>query len=811
MKKIFKISFLFLSVFVFGNSAFAQNGAPIITYTLNGSSSDVVINPVINPIQLDFVSDENIENWVSIRIENNNDPSIYKIFLPKSKCDNTSQCNEVWDGDISPSDKILVDGVYSVIIKIKNIIDPIFDLTLTSPYTIEVNTSVPATLSSIAITTPATKLEYSVGDALDISGLVVTGTYSDESTKIETIAEANVSGFDSSAPTIGQILTITVGTQTTTYSINVNTAPFVATPVHLNIEADVDVPASCSATDTDGVTHNYPKDASSNSYLAICALEAAIENGSISSAQLSNQFPSLGLFVTAINGVTADANSQYWAIYQNGSFASSGLASLPIIAGDTIMLQLHDFSDNNVGDQITLNIHSLISNAPDNIGGGSDEGENETPPPTFNAENALAYLKSVQGPDGSFGDSLLYTDWVAIAFGTMNVTDNSRDTLLAYLNSHNSISSLLTDNERRAMALLALGKNPYSYNDVNYIDSIIETFDGAQFGDADLVNDDIFALIPLKNSGYTKSDDMIVKDISFLISKQKTNGSWEESVDVTAAAIQALKPFDDLDNVDEAILKAENYLKDAQNNDGGWQNVSSTSWAMLAESALNASWKKDNKTGLDYLGTQQAADGATLPSSETLANRIWATSYAIAASSQKSWSEIMQSVSKPAVSEPINQNGSGNSNDSSDNSSSANVSENTNTQTPTKINPVFCPPGDLFSVTTGQACTAIALTNSVPPANSNGSPQINSPQANLGQARPAPEFAPDSTLLTASTISAEEVEKVETSTLEDIESDTLAATAINALPIKNIPIIPIVLGSLSGIILLYVAFKFFIK
>ncbi|MFA6376779.1 MAG: S8 family serine peptidase, partial [Candidatus Paceibacterota bacterium] len=51
---------------------------------------------------------------------------------------------------------------------------------LTQTYIVTVTT---ATLSSIAITTPATKLSYTVGDPLDITGLVVTGTYSDASTK----------------------------------------------------------------------------------------------------------------------------------------------------------------------------------------------------------------------------------------------------------------------------------------------------------------------------------------------------------------------------------------------------------------------------------------------------------------------------------------------------------------------------------------------------------------------------------------------------------------------------------------------------
>lgn len=78
-----------------------------------------------------------------------------------------------------------------------------------------------ATLSSIAITTPATKLSYIVGEALDISGLVVTGTYSDDTTRIETIASSNIIGFNSSVPATNQILTITVGDKSATYPINI--------------------------------------------------------------------------------------------------------------------------------------------------------------------------------------------------------------------------------------------------------------------------------------------------------------------------------------------------------------------------------------------------------------------------------------------------------------------------------------------------------------------------------------------------------------------------------------------------------------
>lgn len=87
------------------------------------------------------------------------------------------------------------------------------------------------TLASIAITTPADKLEYNVGDTLDITGLVVTGIYSDESTKTETIAPDNITGFDSSVPVIGQVLTVTFDGQTVTFEVNIIEAVDVTPPI----------------------------------------------------------------------------------------------------------------------------------------------------------------------------------------------------------------------------------------------------------------------------------------------------------------------------------------------------------------------------------------------------------------------------------------------------------------------------------------------------------------------------------------------------------------------------------------------------
>ncbi|HWP96812.1 MAG TPA: InlB B-repeat-containing protein [Syntrophomonadaceae bacterium] len=82
----------------------------------------------------------------------------------------------------------------------------------------------PVTLQSIAITNPASRLVYNVGEELDISGLEVTGTYSDDSKKVETITATDVSGFNSSTAVASQTLTITIGGKTATYDVEIKSA-----------------------------------------------------------------------------------------------------------------------------------------------------------------------------------------------------------------------------------------------------------------------------------------------------------------------------------------------------------------------------------------------------------------------------------------------------------------------------------------------------------------------------------------------------------------------------------------------------------
>ena len=94
--------------------------------------------------------------------------------------------------------------------------------TKTATYQITVNEPTPVvTLSSIAITTQPTKTEYVTGEELDTTGMVVTATYSDDSTAV--ITDYTVSGYDKTV--VGtQTVTVTYQGKTATFTVNVEDA-----------------------------------------------------------------------------------------------------------------------------------------------------------------------------------------------------------------------------------------------------------------------------------------------------------------------------------------------------------------------------------------------------------------------------------------------------------------------------------------------------------------------------------------------------------------------------------------------------------
>ena len=281
-----------------------------------------------------------------------------------------------------------------------------------------------------------------------------------------------------------------------------------------------------------------------------------------------------------------------------------------------------------------------VAEAPVAVGGGGGS----TPPvletkKTFSVSKALEFLTKNENSNGSFSNDM-YTDWAAVGAAAGDSFD-LKNNIINYLKNNSFTSSVLTDNERHAMVLMSLNINPYTGTTINYIKKIIDNFDGTQFGDKTLDNDDIFALIVLKNAGYSSSDEIIQKDINYIISQQSSNGSWG-SIDITAAAVQALTGFESTSGVVGAILKGESYLVSNQGLDNGFGNSFSTSWALQSMFNNNQILKAE-----DYLTSKQQIDGGLEDATtDDINSRVWSTSYAIPAILHKPWSQILNNFSK---------------------------------------------------------------------------------------------------------------------------------------------------------------------
>lgn len=290
-------------------------------------------------------------------------------------------------------------------------------------------------------------------------------------------------------------------------------------------------------------------------------------------------------------------------------------------------------------------------------GGGSPAGAVKV-----NLNQAIDFLISKQEADGSF-DSGLQTDWAAIALAAANPNGARQNDFVGLAAAQKIRAYLLTDPDpliglnqvsdyaRRAMALMSLNISPYNGVKTNYVKKIADLFDGRQFGQTNLYNDDIFALVVLNKVGYEANEEIIKKTVAFIISNQFADGSWN-GVDLTAAAIQALAPLSSSDEAASALAKAKSFLAGAQKADGGFGDTYGTAWTMQAISAFGenaANWQKNNNTPESFLSLSQGADGGLEKNSPLEINRLWSTSYAIPAVLGKPWFNILNSFSKPEI------------------------------------------------------------------------------------------------------------------------------------------------------------------
>ncbi len=290
------------------------------------------------------------------------------------------------------------------------------------------------------------------------------------------------------------------------------------------------------------------------------------------------------------------------------------------------------------------------SNNSGNVGGGGGSSN----PVTANTASAFSFLTSHQNSDGSFnGDRI--TDWSALALALPDAPSSARNSLTHYLTSTDPIFSITRDYERHALALMALGINPYSGSPQDVVTPIVKAFNGTYIVDSsdDPTNiiADIFALIVLPHAGYSSSDPIMQKTESFVLAAQNSDGSWfGDSSDITGAAIQALAP---LPGTSGAIARAESFLRQNQQSNGGFSDSDSTSWVLnglAAHSEPPSIWTVGTSTPLTYLASTQQSDGGINIASPTNSDsRTWSTAYALTAFEGRSWSSLLGNFARPST------------------------------------------------------------------------------------------------------------------------------------------------------------------
>ncbi len=109
----------------------------ITSYTFNGVADSITINPLVNTLTLALSASENV-NWMSVKIENQDDSGIYKLFQSGAGCvDGTSTCTKTWDGILSKGG-LLQNGIFRLKVHVKDTNGNEFNDYL-SPYVVTVS------------------------------------------------------------------------------------------------------------------------------------------------------------------------------------------------------------------------------------------------------------------------------------------------------------------------------------------------------------------------------------------------------------------------------------------------------------------------------------------------------------------------------------------------------------------------------------------------------------------------------------------------------------------------------------------------
>lgn len=241
--------------------------------------------------------------------------------------------------------------------------------------------------------------------------------------------------------------------------------------------------------------------------------------------------------------------------------------------------------------------------------------ENDSPFYGIGTNNSNLYITALKrlGVDYDYASYLAGLDGIAAGYGA----------------EHNA-----SDMQKTVLAALAANGDPGNIGGRDLVAESTYYRDAAAPIDRDGADGYSWALIALDSKGY-ETPDWAIKNrnqmIAGLLSHQNTDGSFDGSVSVTAAAVTALAPYYETSGAytitqnqtgwtfdlspRDAVDGAINYLSDEQSREGEWGDLESTAMTVIALDAMDIDADDDDRfeakrgTAIDGLMMYQEKDG----------------------------------------------------------------------------------------------------------------------------------------------------------------------------------------------------------
>ena len=502
------------------------------------------------------------------------------------------------------------------------------------------------------------KTTYTMGDALDLTGITLTAKWSDGTTSGVALNDPKlkISGFD----------TNTRGQQTVTLSYGAAKAEITVT-VLLPVGKDITVTFSLLGDSVHGNSGGKHTLADGNLEKWIDGVTVTVGNNAtvldVITKALGSKYiieNKTGNYIQSITpkggtalGEFTNGNLSGWMYTLNGKHSDLGVAQQYLMNGDVIVFHYtDDYSRENAFDQqksVDEVITMIAAIGTVSLSKGTAISEARTAYDKLSAdEKALvtnydkllaaeaAYAKLVAEMGKKLDEIYAATGDFMATLGTPTVNSTGGewmviglarsgrtvpagyyDNVVEFVRENADKNERLhrakvTDNARVILALTAIGKDVTNVGGHN----LLKGLDNMAYVQTQGINGPIFTLIALDSHNYpTMGDVTREKLIQVILDAQLADGGWDLSADkadpdMTAMAIQALAPYYKTnETVKAAVDKALEALSAMQRPDGGfgsWGTVNSESCAqvIVALTALGIDPTADSrfvKNGLTVL------------------------------------------------------------------------------------------------------------------------------------------------------------------------------------------------------------------